>query len=202
MSNTIKTTIRAFAKGAMVIVVDDKNRENEGDIIVAAEHITTKKMAFIIRYTGGVVFLALSGKIADHLELPPMVKHNTAKLHTAFTVSIDAANGITTGISAADRAHTVLTAINPRAKPTDLARPGHLFPLRAKDGGVLERAGHTEASVDLCRLAGLRPGAVGSELMHDNGTMMRLPALKQFAKKHHLPLISIADLIIFHKQQK
>lgn len=179
----------------MIIVVDDEERENEGDLVVAAEHITVEAMAFIIRHTGGVVCLALANDIADQLHLPPMVPHNTSRRQTPFTVSIEAAEGISTGISAHDRTCTIRTAIRPFAVPEDLVRPGHVFPLRAQDGGVLVRAGHTEAAVDLCRLAGLRQGAVLSELMHDDGTMMRLPAIRAFAEEHHIPVLSIAELI-------
>jgi 3,4-dihydroxy 2-butanone 4-phosphate synthase/GTP cyclohydrolase II len=192
---SIAQAMDALRIGQFVIVVDDEDRENEGDIVVAADRITTEQMAFIIRHTGGVVCMPVSNAIADTLELPPMVESNTSKYGTPFTVSIEAAEGVTTGISAEDRAHTVRTAVSTVAKPKDLRRPGHIFPLRAEDGGVLVRAGHTEASVDLCRLAGLREAAVLSELMHDDGTMMRLPALKNFAKEHEIPLISIADLI-------
>lgn len=198
----IPQALDALRTGQFVIVVDDEDRENEGDLVLAAEHMTTEKMAFMIRYTGGVVCLALSNVIADALDLPPMVKKNTAKRGTSFTVSIEAAEGIDTGISAKDRTHTILTAINPVAKPEDLARPGHVFPLRADDGGVLRRTGHTEAGVDLCRLAGLREGAVISELMHEDGTMMRLPALEEFAKKHDLTIISIADLIAYRHRNE
>ena len=192
---TIAQAMDALRTGQFVIVVDDEDRENEGDLVVAADRITTEQMAFIIRYIGGVVCMPVSNAIADMLELPPMVESNTSKHGTPFTVSIEAAEGVTTGISAEDRAHTVRTAVSTVAKPKDLRRPGHIFPLRAEDGGVLVRAGHTEASVDLCRLAGLREAAVLSELMHDDGTMMRLPALKNFAKEHEIPIISIADLI-------
>ena len=186
--------------GQMLIVIDDENRENEGDLVIAAEHITEEKMAFIIRHTGGVVCMPLSNAIADQLDLPPMVKKNTSVMETPFTVSIEAAEGVSTGISAADRSATVLAAINPVAKADDLRRPGHIFPLRAKEGGVLTRAGHTEASIDLCRLSGLREGAVISELMHDNGTMMRLPALEKFAKKHDILIVSIGDLIAYRRR--
>lgn len=195
--NTIEEAIADLKAGKMVIVVDDENRENEGDLVLAAEHVTAEKMAFVIRYTGGVVCLALNNHIADQLNLPPMVEKNTAQRSTAYTVSIDAAEGIQTGISADDRAKTILAAIAPQAKPEDLARPGHVFPLRAQGGGVLWRGGHTEASTDLCRFAGLREGAIVSELMHDDGTMMRLPDLKKFGQKHHLKIISIADLIAY-----
>jgi len=200
--SSISEAISALQEGKFVIVVDDEERENEGDIVLAADHITEEKMAFIIRHTGGVVCLPLSNDIADQLDLPPMVEKNTSKFGTPFTVSIEAAKGVSTGISAKDRAHTVRTAISTVAKPEDLCRPGHIFPLRAQDGGVLVRAGHTEASVDLCRLAGVRNGAVLSELMHDDGTMMRLPALIEFAKEHEIPLISIADLIAFRNRKE
>lgn len=198
----IPEALDALRAGRMVIVVDDEDRENEGDIIVSAEHVTEEQMAFIIRYTGGVVCLAVSNAIADQLDLPFMVEKNTSKRGTPYTVSIEACEGVTTGISAADRVQTVRTAIQATAQSKDLSRPGHVFPLRAQDGGVLTRAGHTEAGVDLCRLAGLREGAVISELMHDNGTMMRLPALKEFAEEHDLPLISIADLIAYRRQKE
>ena len=197
---TIPQAMLALQAGQFVVVVDDEDRENEGDLVIAGDHITEEKMAFMIRHTGGVVCLPLSNTIADQLDLPPMVEENTSKFGTPFTVSIEAAEGVATGISAKDRAQTVLTAISTVAKPEDLCRPGHIFPLRAKDGGVLVRAGHTEASVDLCRLSGLRHGAVLSELMHDNGTMMRLPALTAFAAKHDIPIISIADLIAFRNR--
>lgn len=196
----IPEAVSALQAGRFVIVVDDAERENEGDLVLAAQHMAEEKMAFMIRHTGGVVCLALSNTIADQLDLPPMVEENTSVFGTPFTVSIEAAERVTTGISARDRAHTVLTAMSTVAKPQDLRRPGHVFPLRAQDGGVLVRAGHTEASVDLCRLAGLRNGAVVSELMHDDGTMMRLPALREFAREHDIPLISIADLIAFRSR--
>lgn len=193
--STIPQALDALRAGSFIIVVDDENRENEGDLVLAAEHATTEKLAFMIQKTGGVVCLSVSNAIADQLDLPPMVMKNTSRMTTPFTVSIEAAEGVTTGISAADRAKTILAAINPVARPEDLRRPGHIFPLRANDGGVLVRAGHTEAAVDLCRLAGLREGGVISELMHENGTMMRLPALHKFSAEHDIPMISIADLI-------
>jgi 3,4-dihydroxy 2-butanone 4-phosphate synthase/GTP cyclohydrolase II len=186
----------------MVIVVDDEDRENEGDIVIAAEHVTTEQMALLIRHTSGIVFLALSNAIADQLDLPPMVARNTSKRSTPFTVSIEAAEGVDTGVSARDRVTTVRAAINPVAVPADLSRPGHIFPLRASDGGVLVRAGHTEASVDLARLAGLREGAVGAELMHDDGTMMRRDAILVFAAEHDLPVITIADLIAERRRRE
>lgn len=195
----ISAAIDALRDGAFVIAVDDENRENEGDLFIAAQHVTEEKMAFIIRHTGGVVCLPMSNAIADQLELPPMVSSNRSRFGTAFTVSIEAKDGISTGISAHDRALTVRTAANPVAKPDDLVRPGHIFPLRAADGGVLVRAGHTEAIVDLCRLAGLRQVGVLSELMHEDGTMMRMAELKKFAKKHGIPIITITDLIAYRR---
>ena len=180
--------------------MDDENRENEGDLVMAAEFVTEEGMGFIIRHTGGVVCLALRNNIADQLELPPMVERNTSHRQTAFTVSIEAASGVSTGISAYDRSLTVKAAINPVAKPTDLSRPGHVFPLRSVEGGVLQRAGHTEASVDLCRLAGLREGAVISELMHEDGSMMRMPAVETFAKEHDIAVITVEDLIAYRRR--
>ena len=202
MFDTIDKAIADIKVGKMIIVADDENRENEGDLVIAAEHITPEKMAHIIRNTGGVVCLSLNNELADKIDLPPMVANNTSKRETPFTVSIEAADGVTTGISAEDRVTTILKAVNQDALPDDLSRPGHVFPLRAKDGGVLWRGGHTEASVDLCKLAGLKPAAVISELMHDDGTMMRLPALKEFAENNNLTLVSVADLIAYrHKHE-
>lgn len=192
---SVSEAVQRFAQGEIVIVVDDENRENEGDLLLAAEHATEEKMAFMIRHTGGITCLALDAMTADRLDLPPMVEHNTSLHHTAYTVSIDAATGITTGVSAADRARTVRLASDPSGTPADFVRPGHIFPLRAMEGGVRKRAGHTEAAIDLCRMAAVRPAAVISELMHDDGRMMRLPAIQEFARAHGLPLISIADLI-------
>lgn len=200
--SSINEALAALKKGGMIIVVDDKNRENEGDLIVAAELITDEQMAMLIRHTSGIVFLALSNHIADQLDLPHMVARNTSKRTTPFTVSIEAAQGVDTGVSAKDRVITVKTAMKHDAKPDDLHRPGHVFPLRAQDGGVLVRAGHTEASVDLVRLTGLRPGAVGAELMNDDGTMMRLPELKEFAALHSIPIVAIADLIAFRRKNE
>ncbi len=200
--HSIEQAIAAIKTGRFVIVVDDADRENEGDLFLAAEHVTEEKMAFVIRHTGGVVCLSLSNAIADQLDLPPMVSKNTSRFGTPFTVSIEAASGVTTGISAKDRAHTVKLAASAKAQPADFVRPGHIFPLRAADGGVLNRAGHTEALVDLCRLAGLREVGVLSELMHDNGTMMRLPALQAFSREHDIPFISIADLVAHRRKNE
>ncbi len=188
--------VKAMKEGKFVIIIDDEKRENEGDLVLAAEFSTSEKLAFMIRHTGGVVCLALNNQIADHLDLPVITqRHTTNPTSPHFTVSIEAANGVTTGISAADRTKTILTAMHPKAQPEHLSRPGHVFPLRAQDGGVLWRAGHTESSVDLCRLAGLREGAVISELMNDDGTMMRLPELKAFAQAFRIPILTVKDLI-------
>jgi 3,4-dihydroxy 2-butanone 4-phosphate synthase / GTP cyclohydrolase II len=181
--------------GRPVIVVDDEDRENEGDFVFAAEHATPELLAFTIRHSGGIVCVAMPDELADRLELPPMVARNTARRETAFTVSIEATEGISTGISAADRAHTIRLTARPEARAADLSRPGHVFPLCARDGGVLRRAGHTEAAVDLCRLAGLQPVGALSEVMRDDGHMMRLPELRRFAAEHGLKIGTIADLI-------
>ncbi len=196
----VPAALKALKKGGFVIVVDDEGRENEGDLVLAAEFATQEKLAFMIRYTGGVVCLPLSNAIADQLERPSMVQRNTSKFGTPFTVSIEARKGVSTGISAADRATTIRAAINPKAVAKDLVRPGHIFPLRADDGGVLCRAGHTEATIDLCRIAGLREGAVLSELMHDDGTMMRLKSIVPFAVEHSIPILQIADLIAYRRK--
>jgi 3,4-dihydroxy 2-butanone 4-phosphate synthase/GTP cyclohydrolase II len=199
---SITTALDALRDGKMIIVVDDEDRENEGDLIMPAETITEDAMTFIIRHTSGIVFLAVSNEIATHLELPPMVEDNTSKFGTPFTVSIEAAEGVTTGVSAKDRTTTIRAAIKPDAKASDLRRPGHIFPLRAKNGGVLVRIGHTEASVDLARLAGFRPAAVGCELMKDDGTMMRRDDIDVFAKEHNLLVITIADLVAYRRQHE
>jgi len=194
---SVEELLDELRAGRPIIVADDEDRENEGDLILAADTITAEQVAFTIRYTGGVVCLALPDATADRLDLPPMVKQNTARRQTAYTVSIEAKQGVTTGISAADRATTIRVAADPNASADDLARPGHVFPLRARPGGVLRRAGHTEAAVDYTRLAGLTPAAAISELMHDDGTLMRLPALEAFATEHGLKLGSIADLVAY-----
>jgi 3,4-dihydroxy 2-butanone 4-phosphate synthase / GTP cyclohydrolase II len=198
---TVPELLEDLRAGKAIVVVDDEHRENEGDLIVAAEHVTAESLAFVIRHTGGVVCLAMPNEMADRLDLPPMVQHNTARRSTAFTVTIEAREGVDTGISAKDRATTIRTAIRDDAKADDLSRPGHVFPLRARDGGVLRRAGHTEAAVDLCRLAGLKPAAALSELMHDDGTMMRLPDILVFAQEHGLKVGTIADLIAYRLER-
>lgn len=198
----IPEAIHRLQKGEMIIIVDDEQRENEGDLVIAGEFITTEQMAFIIRHTGGVVCLSLSPEIADKLDLPDMVHDNTSKRSTSFTVSIDAAEGIESGISAADRVVAIKAVLNPDAKPTDVVRPGHVFPLRAQNGGVLWRAGHTEASIDLCKIAGLKEAAVISELMNDDGTVMRGASLSSFAQAHGLLIISVADIIAYRHQNE
>lgn len=202
VSHSIDQALAALRAGHGVIVIDDEQRENEGDLIFAAEHITEEQMALLIRHTSGIVFLSMTHEMADRLDLPPMVARNTSKRETPFTVSIEAAEGVTTGVSARDRVTTIRTAIAPDAEPRHLSRPGHIFPLRAQDGGVLVRAGHTEASVDLARLSGSLPAAVGAELMNDDGTMMRLPELKKFADTHQLPLVTVAELIAYRRMKE
>ena len=198
---SVEALIEQIQKGRPVILVDDEGRENEGDLILPAQRVTPQLIGFMIRHTGGVLCLAMDDAMADRLELPPMVQHNTARLQTAFTVSIEAKEGVGTGISAADRATTIQTAVKDGARPEELARPGHVFPLRARAGGVLRRAGHTEAAVDLCRLAGQKPAAVLSEMMHDDGSMMRLSALLEFGRAHDIPVGSIASLIAYRMAQ-
>ena len=199
---TIENAIDAIARGEAVVVVDDANRENEGDLIIAAEKTTPETMGFMVRHTSGVICMPLEGTRLDELQLPMMVAENTTAYRTAFTVSVDAKRGTTTGISAADRTTTVHALIDPQTRPDDLARPGHIFPLRYRDGGVLKRAGHTEAAVDLARLAGLAPAGVLAEVVNDDGTMARLPELERFAAEHDLMLISIADLIRYRRHRE
>jgi 3,4-dihydroxy 2-butanone 4-phosphate synthase / GTP cyclohydrolase II len=198
----IDSAIAAIARGEFVIVVDDEDRENEGDLIMAAQHVTPEAMGFMIRHTSGVICLPLEGERCDELQLPLMVSNNTEIQRTAFTVSVDARDGIATGISAADRSTTVATLIDPTSKPDSLARPGHIFPLRYREGGVLKRAGHTEAAVDLARLAGRYPSGVLAEITNDDGTMARLIELEKFAEDHSLLMISIADLIRYRRQRE
>ena len=193
----IEDAVAAIARGEIVVVVDDEDRENEGDLIMAAEFATPEKIAFFVKHTSGVICMPLTAERCDDLDLPPMVSHNTESHRTAFTVSVDHRHGTSTGISAADRATTIQALIDPSTGPNDLARPGHIFPLRYREGGVLKRAGHTEASVDLARLAGLYPAGVLCETVNDDGTMARLPDLVGFAAEHGLKVISIADLIAY-----
>lgn len=193
----VQKAIAEIRKGKMVILTDDEDRENEGDLVMAAEMVTPKAINFMVTHARGLVCLSLTDEQVRRLNLPPMVTDNTSPRQTAFTVSIEAAQGVSTGISAHDRAHSVLTAIRPDALPADLSRPGHIFPLRSRDGGVLVRPGHTEASVDLARLAGLNPSGVICEVMKEDGSMARRPDLVKFAKKHKLTLLAIADLITY-----
>jgi 3,4-dihydroxy 2-butanone 4-phosphate synthase/GTP cyclohydrolase II len=185
-----------------VIVVDDADRENEGDLIMAAELVTPEAIAFMVRHTSGVICMPVVGERLDELEIPLMVAANTDTQRTAFTVSVDARTGVTTGISAADRARTIRSMVDPSTGPGDLSRPGHIFPLRYREGGVLKRAGHTEAAVDLARLAGLYPAGVLCETVNDDGTMARLPDLVRFAGEHDLRIISIADLIEYRRRRE
>jgi 3,4-dihydroxy 2-butanone 4-phosphate synthase/GTP cyclohydrolase II len=198
----IEKAIKEIAEGRPVIVVDDEDRENEGDLIFAAEHATPELMSFMVRYTSGFVCAPITEDDADRLDLPPMHHTNQDRRGTAYTVTVDAREGIGTGISAADRAYTISLLADPSTRPTDLSRPGHVVPLRAKRGGVLRRPGHTEATIDLCELAGLRPAGVLCELVNDDGTMMRLPDLETFAAEHGLALVSIADLIAYRRRSE
>jgi 3,4-dihydroxy 2-butanone 4-phosphate synthase/GTP cyclohydrolase II len=199
---TIEEAAADIAAGKMIIIVDDEDRENEGDLVCAAEKITPEIINFMITHARGLICMPLTEERCDELHLPPQTAENTSSMGTAFTISIEARTGVTTGISAADRAHTILTAVNPNSKPGDLARPGHVFPLRAKNGGVLVRIGQTEASVDIARIAGCYPAGVVCEIMNDDGTMARLPELVKFAEKHDLKIISVADLVRYriHKE--
>jgi len=188
--------------GRMAVLVDDEDRENEGDVICAAELVTPQIINFMARHARGMICLPLTGERCDQLQLHPQSAQNTSQLGTAFTVTIDAREGITTGISAADRARTILQTVKDDCKPQDLARPGHIFPLRARDGGVLGRAGQTEGSVELARLAGLTPAGVICEIMNEDGTMARVPQLAEFCRQHHLKMCTIADLIEYRMQRE
>lgn len=200
MLDPVEAAIAEIAAGRAVVVIDDEDRENEGDLIVAADAATPELMGFVIRHTSGVVCVPMTGPDLDRLDLPPMTAINEDVKRTAFTVSVDARHGTTTGISAADRARTVRTLVDPSTTARDLTRPGHVFPLRAVDGGVLERPGHTEAAVDLARLAGRAPAGVLAEIVHDDGSMMRTPELRRFADRHNLVMISIAELIRYRRR--
>ena len=195
MKSTVEQAVQAVRDGRMIIIVDDEDRENEGDLMVAAEKVTPDIINFMARYGRGLICLPLTRERLEELQLPLMVSDNTARFQTAFTVSIDAKQGVTTGISAPDRAKTVLTAIDPKTAPADLARPGHIFPLQAREGGVLSRTGQTEAAIDMARLAGLYPAGVICEVMNEDGTMARLPQIEQFSQEFGLPILTIADLI-------
>src|ERR1700678_1868415 len=192
----VRTAVEEIRAGRMVVVIDDEDRENEGDLTMAAERITPEAINFMAKYGRGLICLAMTPERVDYLRLQPMTTHNTARFGTAFTESIDAlGRGVTTGISAQDRAETILCAIDPASQPADLGRPGHVFPLRARKGGVLVRAGQTEASVDLARMAGLTPAGVICEIMKDDGTMARVPDLIEFCSQHGLKMLTVAELI-------
>ncbi|MEP9410369.1 MAG: bifunctional 3,4-dihydroxy-2-butanone-4-phosphate synthase/GTP cyclohydrolase II [Candidatus Brocadia sp.] len=200
--NTIQEAVEDLKQGKMIILVDDANRENEGDITIAAEKITPEAINFMLTHARGIICLAINAERAEELDLYPMVSNNTSNFQTPFTVSIDARNGITTGVSSKDRATTILTAIDDKATAGDLVRPGHVFPLKAQRGGVLVRTGHTEGAVDIMRIAGLKPAAVICEIMTEDGNMAKLPDLKNFAEKYNLKICTIADIIKYRHEQE
>ncbi len=200
--NSISAALAALRAGRMVVVVDDAERENEGDLTAAADSITPETINFMARHGRGLICVAMTGERLDGLAIPMMTERNTSNFGTAFCESVDARAGVTTGISAADRAHTIRLLADPAARAEDFARPGHVFPLRAREGGVLERAGQTEAAVDLARLAGLYPAGVICEIMNEDGTMARAPELAEFCRRHELPLIAVADLIRYRREHE
>lgn len=199
---SVEQAVKAVKAGSLIIIVDDEDRENEGDLMVAAEKVVPEIINFMSKHGRGLICFPLTKKRVKELDLPLMVQDNTARFETAFTVSIDGKEGVTTGISAHDRAKTILTAIDPKILPSDLARPGHIFPLQAKDGGVLERAGQTEAAVDIARIAGLKPAGVICEIMNEDGTMARIPQLEKFSQTHNIPILTIADLIKYRMKHE
>jgi 3,4-dihydroxy 2-butanone 4-phosphate synthase/GTP cyclohydrolase II len=199
---TVEQVLEEVKAGRLIIIVDDEDRENEGDLMIAAEKVTPEIINFMTRYGRGLICLPLIRQRLEELRLPLMVRENTSRFETAFTISIDAKQGVTTGISAFDRAKTIQVAIDPKTSPSDLVRPGHIFPLQAKEGGVLARAGQTEAAVDLTRLAGLTPAGVICEIMNEDGTMARMPQLKKFSEKHHIPILTIAELIKYRMKHE
>ncbi|MBY8298405.1 3,4-dihydroxy-2-butanone-4-phosphate synthase [Vibrio fluvialis] len=196
----VENALQALREGGGVLLLDDEDRENEGDIIYSAETLTAEQMALMIRECSGIVCLCLTDEQANKLELPPMVQVNDSKNQTAFTVTIEARHGVTTGVSAKDRVTTIKTAINPNAKPDDLARPGHVFPLRARKGGVLARRGHTEGTVDLMQMAGLMPSGVLCEVTNPDGTMAKTPEIVAFGKLHNMPVLTIEDMVQYRMQ--
>ena len=198
----VERAIAALREGRGVMVLDDENRENEADMIFAAETMTVEQMALTIRHGSGIVCLCITEQHRQQLELPMMVENNTSSFGTGFTVTIEAAQGVTTGVSAQDRLTTIRTAIADNARPSDLNRPGHVFPLRARDGGVLTRGGHTEATIDLVSLAGFKPAGVLCELTNDDGSMAHAPEAIIFAKQHHMPLVTIEDLIAWRRSRE
>ncbi|MGC9423843.1 MULTISPECIES: 3,4-dihydroxy-2-butanone-4-phosphate synthase [Vibrio] len=191
----VERALQALREGRGVLLLDDEDRENEGDIIYPAETLTAEQMALMIRECSGIVCLCLTDEQANKLDLPPMVQHNNSQNQTAFTVSIEAKSGVTTGVSAKDRVTTIKTAINPNAKPEDLARPGHVFPLRARKGGIMTRRGHTEGTVDLMQMAGLLPSGVLCELTNPDGTMAKTPEIIAFGRLHNMPVLTIEDMV-------
>ncbi|ACY53258.1 3,4-dihydroxy-2-butanone-4-phosphate synthase [Vibrio diabolicus] len=196
----VENALIALKEGRGVLLLDDEDRENEGDIIYSVEHLTNEQMALMIRECSGIVCLCLTDAQADKLELPPMVVNNNSANQTAFTVSIEAKVGVTTGVSAADRVTTIKTAANPHAKPEDLARPGHVFPLRARPGGVMTRRGHTEGTIDLMQMAGLQPAGVLCEVTNPDGTMAKAPEIVAFGRLHNMPVLTIEDMVMYRNQ--
>ncbi|HHF2874564.1 TPA: 3,4-dihydroxy-2-butanone-4-phosphate synthase [Vibrio diabolicus] len=196
----VENALIALKEGRGVLLLDDEDRENEGDIIYSVEHLTNEQMALMIRECSGIVCLCLTDAQADKLELPPMVVDNNSANQTAFTVSIEAKVGVTTGVSAADRVTTIKTAANPHAKPEDLARPGHVFPLRARPGGVMTRRGHTEGTIDLMQMAGLQPAGVLCEVTNPDGTMAKAPEIVAFGRLHNMPVLTIEDMVMYRNQ--
>ncbi|MGR5434844.1 3,4-dihydroxy-2-butanone-4-phosphate synthase [Vibrio owensii] len=196
----VENALIALKEGRGVLLLDDEARENEGDIIYSVEHLTNEQMALMIRECSGIVCLCLTDAQADKLELPPMVVNNNSANQTAFTVSIEAKQGVTTGVSAADRVTTIKTAANPNAKPDDLARPGHVFPLRARPGGVMTRRGHTEGTIDLMQMAGLQPAGVLCEVTNPDGTMAKAPEIVAFGRLHNMPVLTIEDMVAYRNQ--
>ncbi|ELA9305247.1 3,4-dihydroxy-2-butanone-4-phosphate synthase [Vibrio parahaemolyticus] len=196
----VENALIALKEGRGVLLLDDEDRENEGDIIYSVEHLTNEQMALMIRECSGIVCLCLTDAQADKLELPPMVVNNNSANQTAFTVSIEAKVGVTTGVSAADRVTTIKTAANPHAKPEDLARPGHVFPLRARPGGVMTRRGHTEGTIDLMQMAGLQPAGVLCEVTNPDGTMAKAPEIVAFGRLHKMPVLTIEDMVMYRNQ--
>ncbi|EJV0275855.1 3,4-dihydroxy-2-butanone-4-phosphate synthase [Vibrio parahaemolyticus] len=196
----VENALIALKEGRGVLLLDDEDRENEGDIIYSVEHLTNEQMALMIRECSGIVCLCLTDAQADKLELPPMVVNNNSANQTAFTVSIEAKVGVTTGVSAADRVTTIKAAANPHAKPEDLARPGHVFPLRARPGGVMTRRGHTEGTIDLMQMAGLQPAGVLCEVTNPDGTMAKAPEIVAFGRLHNMPVLTIEDMVAYRNQ--
>lgn len=199
---SVEEAIEAYRQGRFVIILDDEDRENEGDLTLPAQFVTPEHIAFMLRHTSGIICVPMTGQRLDELQIPLMVSSNSSRYGTAFTVSVDARYNVSTGVSAQDRAQTIRVLVDPKTKPSDLVMPGHIYPLRARDGGVLVRAGHTEAVVDLCRLAGLYPAGVLCELMNRDGTMMRWPRIRQFARHHGIKVIAINQLIRYRMQRE